>query len=94
MALPPWQLSAGTHIVPLDSAGAAEELRQVIGFKREPAETRFRDTYLTKLRQTLGEPTLLVAYEQGRQLKLDEAIALALTSDEPETPTKAISAGN
>jgi non-specific serine/threonine protein kinase len=73
-------------------AGAAEELREVIGFQREPAETRFRDTYLTKLRQTLGEPTLLVAYEQGRQLKLDEAIALALTSD--ETPTKAISAGN
>ena len=73
-------------------AGAAEELRQVIGFQREPAETRFRDTYLAKLRQTLCEPTLLVAYEQGRQLKLDEAIALALTSD--ETPTKAISAGN
>jgi predicted ATPase/serine/threonine protein kinase len=74
-------------------AGAAEELRQVIGFKREPAETRFRDAYLTKLGRTLSEPTLLVAYEQGRKLKLDEAIALALTSDALETPEKAIRAG-
>ena len=74
-------------------AGAAEELRQVIGFKREPAETRFRDAYLTKLRQKMGEPTLLVAYEQGRKLKLDEASALALTADPPETPAKVIKAG-
>jgi hypothetical protein len=75
-------------------AGAAEELRQVIGFKREPAEARFRDAYLTKLRRTLSEPTLLVASEEGRKLKLDEAIALALTFDAPKTPEKVISAGN
>ena len=74
-------------------AGASEELRLVIGFKREPAETRFRDAYLTKLRRTLSEPTLLVAYEQGGKLKLDEAIVLALTFDAP-TPQKVISAGN
>jgi tetratricopeptide (TPR) repeat protein len=75
-------------------AGAAEELRQVIGFKREPAETRFRDVYLTRLRQTLSEPALAVAFEEGRKLKLDEAIALALTFDAPETLEKVISAGN
>ena len=75
-------------------AGAAEELREVIGFKREPAETRFRDAFLTRLRQTLSEPTFLIAYEQGRKLKLDEAIALALTFDSPRTLQNAISAGS
>jgi len=75
-------------------AGAAEELREVIGFKREPAETRFRDAYLTKLRQTLSEPTLLDAYEQGRKLKLDEAIAFGLTFDAPKSLNNAISAGS
>ena len=73
-------------------AGAAEELRQVIGFQREPAETRFRDAYLSKLRRTLSEPTLSVAHEAGRKLKLNEAVALALTEDARRAPEKKISA--
>ena len=32
------------------------------------------------MRGALSEPTLLVAYEQGRKLKLDEAIAVGLTA--------------
>jgi tetratricopeptide (TPR) repeat protein len=75
-------------------AGAAEELRQVIGFQREPAETRFRDAYLTRLRRLLSEPTLLVAHEAGRKLKLNQAVALALAADGPQTPEKMISAAN
>lgn len=60
-------------------AGAAEELRQSIGFETEPAERRFRDAYFMELRDALDEATLSVLYEQGRKLKLDEAITLALT---------------
>jgi len=75
-------------------AGAAEELRQVIGFQREPAETRFRDAYLTKLRRLLSEPALLVAHEAGRKLKLNQAVALALAADVPQTPEKMVSAAN
>ena len=75
-------------------AGAAEELRQVIGFQREPAETRFRDAYLTKLRRTLSEPTLSVAHEAGRKLRLNEAVALALTTEARRTPERMISAAN
>ncbi|MGH9971798.1 MAG: protein kinase domain-containing protein [Pyrinomonadaceae bacterium] len=67
-------------------AGAAEELRQSIGFETEPAERRFRDAYLTELRDALDEATLSDAYEQGRKLKLDEAITLALTFDTQGTP--------
>lgn len=60
-------------------AGAAQELRHTMGFETEPAERRFRDAYLAALREALDEATLSVAYEQGRKLKLDEAITLALT---------------
>jgi tetratricopeptide (TPR) repeat protein len=60
-------------------AGASKELHHSIGFQIEPAERRFRDEYLAALREALDEATLSVAYEQGRKLKLDEAITLALT---------------
>jgi hypothetical protein len=36
----------------------------------------------------------LVAYEQGRKLKLDEAIAFGLTFDTPKSLQNAISAGS
>jgi len=62
-------------------AGAAEEFRQSIGLESEPAERRFRDAYLTELHKSLDEAELSVAFEQGRKLKLDEAITLALTFD-------------
>ncbi|HYU98019.1 MAG TPA: protein kinase [Pyrinomonadaceae bacterium] len=60
-------------------AGASKELHHSIGFQTEPAERRFRDAYLAALREALDEATLSVAYEQGRKLKLEEAITLALT---------------
>ncbi|MDQ4120164.1 MAG: tetratricopeptide repeat protein [Acidobacteriota bacterium] len=39
-------------------AGAAEYLRESLGFEIEPAERRFRNAYLTKLRSMLGEETI------------------------------------
>jgi len=62
-------------------AGAAEEFRQSIGLEGEPAERRFRDAYLSELHKSLDEAELSVAFEQGRKLKLDEAITLALAFD-------------
>ncbi len=59
-------------------SGAAEHLRESIGFKREPADHRFRDTYTSKLKTKISEEEFTKAYEHGRKLKLDEAIALAL----------------
>jgi non-specific serine/threonine protein kinase len=59
-------------------AGAAEHLRESIKYNIEPAERRFRDAYLATLRAVLTEDTFSTAYEQGRKLKLDEAVALAL----------------
>ena len=62
-------------------AGAAEHLRASIGYNTDLAERRLRDTYVTKLHAALNEAAFLEAYEQGRKLTVDEAIALALETD-------------
>ena len=69
-------------------AAAAEEIHQAIGFQREPAEQRFRETYLTELRQKLLEPALSSAFAEGRKLVVAEAVALALTFMMPAPPGK------
>jgi predicted ATPase/serine/threonine protein kinase len=60
-------------------AGAAEEIHQEIGFQREPAEQRFRETYLAGLHQKLLGAALAAAFAEGRELPLADAVALALT---------------
>ena len=59
-------------------AGAAEHLRESIKYNIEPAERRFRHAYLASLRRMLSNGDFSTAYGQGRKLKLDEAVALAL----------------
>jgi predicted ATPase/serine/threonine protein kinase len=59
-------------------AGAAEHLRESIEYNIEPAERRFRDAYLAPLRAVLSKEAFSTAFVQGRKLKLDEAVALAL----------------
>lgn len=59
-------------------AGAAERLRESIGSEMEPAERRFREAYLGGLRAAHSEAAFRTAYEQGRKLKLEEAVAVAL----------------
>jgi tetratricopeptide (TPR) repeat protein len=60
-------------------AGAAEQLRETINFNiSEPAERRFRDACLGSLHALLSEEAFSKAYDEGRKLKLEEAIALAL----------------
>ena len=59
-------------------AGAAEHLRESLGFDTEPAERRFRDAYLVELQTVLDKENFAVFYEQGRTLSLKKAVALAL----------------
>ena len=59
-------------------AGAAEHLRESLGFETELAEGRFRDAYLAQLHHSIDEETFPKYYEQGRKLKIEEAVALAL----------------
>jgi len=57
-------------------AGAAENLREEIGYKTEPAEEIFRAEYLTKTRAALSENHFSALYLQGQNLNADEATAL------------------
>ena len=59
-------------------AGSADQLRESMNYNVEPAERRFRDTYLASLHTVLSEDDFSRAYGQGRTLKLDEGVALAL----------------
>lgn len=62
-------------------AGAATHLRETFGFETEPAERNFREDYLARLHRSIDEQTFSKYYEQGRKLKMEEAVALALKSE-------------
>lgn len=60
-------------------AGAAEQLRDSFNYHIEPAERRFREAYLESTRPLLSEADFAEAYGEGCKLKLDKAVALALS---------------
>jgi non-specific serine/threonine protein kinase len=57
-------------------AGAAEHLRFTIGYEPESQVREFRSRYLEKVRHALGEVLFTETIEEGRFLKLDDAIGL------------------
>ncbi len=61
-------------------SGAAENLRQSIGYEREVCERRFCDSYMTKARRALDGKIFAEAFEQGKVLNLGEVVALAHNS--------------
>lgn len=61
-------------------AGAAEHLRETIGYEIEPSERLFRKDYEKKIRRALDEKTFDTAYQKGRTLALNEIVALAENS--------------
>ncbi len=71
-------------------AAVAEHLRELIGYEMETADLSFRDAYLAELRAVLDEADFSIAYEQGRNLKLEEAVALCLEETDGENKTTII----
>lgn len=61
-------------------AGAAEGLREKIGYLQEPAEEKFRELFLTETRAKLSEEKFSALYANGRAANLDEIIARLLDS--------------
>ncbi|HEX6125657.1 MAG TPA: tetratricopeptide repeat protein, partial [Pyrinomonadaceae bacterium] len=59
--------------------GAAEALRESIGYKIEPAEAVFRDAYVEKLQKILPKD-FADGFAKGRAIEPDEAIKLAFES--------------
>lgn len=62
-------------------AGAADQLRESVGYETDSLDRNFRDAYTAELRAALSEAAFAEFYEQGRKLKLEEAIKLALEID-------------
>ena len=56
-------------------AGAADFLRESLGFDMEPAEKRFREKYIEQLKVNLPKEIYVEAFTKGRGLKLDDALA-------------------
>ena len=69
-------------------AGATEHLREQIGFKIEPADQRFREFYFAELKTKMDEVAFAKYYEQGRKLKLEQAVALCLNFQKDENITE------
>ena len=59
-------------------SGAAEHLRDLIGYKIEPAERRFRDTYVAGLRKLISKEEFTALCGEGKAMRLDTAIAEAI----------------
>ena len=59
--------------------GAAEQLRETIGYELETHVRAFCNKYLEKVRVALGDSLFSTAYEQGRKMKMEEAVKLALS---------------
>ena len=57
-------------------SGAVAQLSESVGFEIQPSDRRFRDAYLAKLKTKMDEAAFAELYEQGRKLKLEEAVAL------------------
>lgn len=57
-------------------AGAADFLRESIGYRVEPAEEIFREKYLAKTLAALSLQDFTKAYEAGRRLNFADSIAL------------------
>jgi tetratricopeptide (TPR) repeat protein len=62
-------------------AGAVEQLRETINCEIQPFENRFRNAYLAELKIELDERAFRNFYEQGRKLKVEEAVAISLQQD-------------
>jgi predicted ATPase/class 3 adenylate cyclase len=61
--------------------GAAEALREAVGYRQEPRELALREPYLAVARPQLADAKWNAAWTEGRWLGFEEAIAYALEND-------------
>ena len=60
--------------------GAAEALRQVIGFPKHPSDQSEYDRNVAASRSELGEKEFATAWAEGRAMSMEEAVEYALNS--------------
>jgi DNA-binding CsgD family transcriptional regulator len=66
--------------------GAAEALREAVGYQHTPEEDALREPYLVASRSGLEE-TWEAAFAEGRTMTFEEAVEYALSEEEPSTAT-------
>ena len=71
-------VESGDHMRAARLSGAADNLRDLIGYKIEPAESRFRDMYLSKLKDVMLKDSFDTYYTAGRRSGLEGSIVEAL----------------
>ncbi|MEO7674970.1 MAG: tetratricopeptide repeat protein, partial [Pyrinomonadaceae bacterium] len=62
-------------------AGAADQMRRSIGYEPAPAERRFREEYIGRLKAKLNEALFADLYERGLLMKPENTIALVIDHD-------------
>jgi hypothetical protein len=78
---------AGARGEPVRGAGrwgAAEALREVTGYTMSAREAGVYEPYMSAARSELGETVFRTAWDEGRAMTEEQAIALALENEENE----------
>ena len=68
--------------------GAADALREVAGYTLTVGEAGMYEPYMSAARSELGETAFRAAWEEGRAMTQEQAIALALENEENEANLK------
>ncbi len=63
--------------------GAAEALREAVGYQHTPEEGAMREPYLSTTRFRLNETTWQGAWAEGRAMSMEQAINYALSEEKP-----------
>jgi len=66
--------------------GAAEALREAIGAPMHPVDRVWQEQALTLARATLGEQALTAAWEEGRGMTAEQALATQVSVTQQEAP--------
>jgi predicted ATPase/DNA-binding SARP family transcriptional activator/DNA-binding CsgD family transcriptional regulator len=66
--------------------GAAQTLREAVGYQQPPRERTLGEPYRDAARSRLSEAEWEVAFAEGRDMGLDEAVEYALSEEGPATP--------
>ena len=67
--------------------GAAEVLREAVGYQQVPEEDAWREPYLAAARVRLGEASWAGAWAEGLAMSMEQAIEHALSEQKPTPPT-------
>jgi hypothetical protein len=61
--------------------GAAEALREAVGYQQAPRDHSQRERYLAAARSRVGEAAWAAAWDVGRSMAFEDAITYALEED-------------